>query len=670
MSATQQTAPLAVETTLGQDVFQLLSVDWSESLGMPFVGRLEMLSTDSKVDLRKLLKTDAAVRIDRPDGSSVWLHGSISRMESLGGNMRMARYRATIVPCIALLKNSGGCRIFQDFTVIDIVKKIFSDFGFSGQLESRVTGQYAKRDYCVQYGESDFNFISRILQSEGIYYYFEYSKEKHCVVLADDIQAHHQADGNETIDYRPLGLTRQEEYLAELACEETFGTGGVELGDYDFEKPRSALLSKQLGDSGDSRWLWYDYPGDFLESDRGLQLAKIRQQAIDASNSSCRLRGSARSVRAGNVFTLKDHEQTANNIEYLVTGTTIKATLGGLVSNESDEFNYAIEVIAQPSKLPFRPEFTAAKTRISGPHVATVVGKQGEEIWTDEYGRIKVQFPWDRVGKSDEHSSCWIRVAQPWTGKNWGAISLPRIGEEVIVHFLNGDPDRPIVVGRVYNADMMPPEALAAAQAKTVFRTRSTKGGDKNCFHELTFDDTKDQESIYLHSERDFKRVVENNDETTIGFEKKDPGDHKLSIYNNSQVTIGEGSQQGSLTVDIYKDRTVTLETGNDSLTVAKGNLEATVDKGNVTIKVSSGSTTIDSAKSIQLTCGQSSITIKPSEIVLSSATIKLSASGTLDMQGGNATLAASGNLELKGAMGKLASSGPLTLQGAIVKIN
>ena len=262
-----------------------------------------------------------------------------------------------------------------------------------------------------------------------------------------------------------------------------------------------------------------------------------------------------------------------------------------------------------------------------GPHIATVSGKAGEEIWTDPYGRIKVQFPWDRDGKNDELSSCWIRVAQASTGKNWGAMSLPRIGDEVIVEFLDGDPDRPIVTGRVYNAERMPPEGLAAAQAKTIFRTRSTKGADATAFHELTFDDTKDKEQILLQSERDFVRIVENNDSLKVGFEKKSPGDRSVDIYNNEAVTVGLGS--------------------------------------------GSGSYTLEAGKSIVLRCGDSKIEMTGSSIQISAPAITLKATGELKAQGANLTAQADAAMKLAGgATCNLESSGTTVVKGAMVQIN
>jgi len=298
---------------------------------------------------------------------------------------------------------------------------------------------------------------------------------------------------------------------------------------------------------------------------------------------------------------------------------------------------------------------------VRGPQIATVVGKAGEEIWTDAYGRIKVQFAWDLAGQNDDASSCWIRVTQPWTGKGFGAVSIPRIGEEVIVNFIDGDIDRPIVVGRVFNADRMPPEALADGQAKTVFRTRSTKEGEIDAFHELTFDDTADAESIYLHSERDFLRVVENNDALKVGFDKQDAGDQSIEIYNDQTVQVGVGSGAGSQTVEIAKDRSVTLDTGSDTLTVKQGDQST---------EVTSGSITMEAGTAITLKCGGSSIEITPSGITIKSAQINLNGDAKVNLAAPEISAAADGQLQLSGMLAAVNADGELQLKGAIVQIN
>jgi type VI secretion system secreted protein VgrG len=283
--------------------------------------------------------------------------------------------------------------------------------------------------------------------------------------------------------------------------------------------------------------------------------------------------------------------------------------------------------MCQAKTVPFRLEQSTSKPRVYGPQIAKVTGKAGEEIWTDSLGRIKIQFPWDRLGTKDENSSCWVRVAQLWTGNTWGAFSLPRIGDEVVVEFVNGDPDQPLVTGRVHNAERMPPETLPDAQAKTVFRTRSTKGGDNTNFHELSFDDTLGKELIYFHSEFDFQRVVENNDSLKVGFDKKSPGDRIVEIYNNESIKVGLGSGAGTYT--------------------------------------------LEAASGITLKCGDSQIQITPQGVVISAPAITLKATGDLTSQGTNVTAKADAAMKISGQSAlNLESPGETVVKGAMVKIN
>jgi type VI secretion system secreted protein VgrG len=283
-----------------------------------------------------------------------------------------------------------------------------------------------------------------------------------------------------------------------------------------------------------------------------------------------------------------------------------------------------------------------------------VVGKSGEEIWTDKYGRIKVQFLWDREGKKDENSSCWIRVAHPWAGKTWGIVHLPRIGQEVLVEFLEGDPDRPIVTGCVYNADQMPPFALPDNQTQSGMRSRTTKSGNNKTFNELRFEDKKDEEEIYFHAEKDFKRIVENDDVLEVGHEKKDKGDQTIKIFNNQTLEIGDAAtSDGSQKITIKTDRTTSINEGNDALTIKAGNQTITIGKDqSVDVK---GKSTQKANQSIELKVGASSIKMTPDSITLKSVTINVQ---------GNA------QVNVKGAMGTVDGGGMLTLKGGLVKIN
>jgi type VI secretion system secreted protein VgrG len=525
------------------------------------------------------------------------------------------------------MKYSGGCRVFQELTTVEVVKKLFEEHGFSGLLEDRLSQSYVKRPYCVQYGESDQQFLQRLMEEDGIHYFFEYEQGKHTLILADDISSHKPWSDDATIPFRNVVHRGARESFNTLSAVKEFGIGTVALNDYDFQKPTSPLVVKQKSPNRDTPMEWYSFPGRYEVVDDGQRFARIRMEAEDAASDVVHMTGNACGVRSGSLFTLGDHPYETNNIQYLVTSASLNVQASSVQPADQRVFDCRVSVGCQSTKSPFRSALVTPRPVMRGPHLATVTGKAGEEIWTDSYGRIKVQFPWDREGKNDEQSSCWIRVSQSTTGKNWGTMSIPRIGEEVIVEFLDGNPDRPIVTGRVYNAQRMPPETLATAQAKTVFRTRSTKDADATAFHELTFDDTKGSESILFQSERDFTRIVENNDILKVGFEKTTPGDRTIEIYNNQKVTVGLGSGNGTYT--------------------------------------------LEAAKSILLKCGSSTIELTPQGITLTATSITLKASDALTAQAASVTAKSDAAMTFNaGADATLQGGGNVTIKGALVKIN
>ncbi len=418
-----------------------------------------------------------------------------------------------------------------------------------------------------------------------------------------------------------------DEHFTKLERSKSAGVADIALTDYDYLKPRSKLLVQQHSTQSDTVGSWFEFPGHYGSVDAGQRSARIRMEASEAARLVVRLEGNVRGLHAGHVFSLSDHPCESANREYLVCDSILHAKASNLQVGNQQAFECTLCVECIPAKQTFRLPTRTARPIMRGPHSAVVCGKAGEEIWTDSYGRIKVQFPWDRLGKNNEASSCWIRVAQSSAGKNWGSMSIPRIGDEVIVEFLDGNPDRPIVTGRVYNADHMPADALTAAMNKTTFKSRSTKGGDATAFHELSFDDTKDKEVITFQSERDFKRIVENDDSLTVGFEKKSPGNRTVSVYNNETVSIGLGSGNGTYT--------------------------------------------LEAAKGILLKCGSSSIHMTPDSIEITSGKVVIKASDALQAQGGSVTVQANQSLDLKGNAGVNAqSSASFVIKGAIVQIN
>lgn len=702
-------AAVAVSSPIAGAVLDLRRLSGTESLGRPFLFEVEVASDDDHLDLDAVLGKPMNVGIAQHGDELRYFHGHAIRFEHVGLQGRHSIYRAELRPWLWFLTRTADCRIFQNMTVPEIVQKIFRDRGFT-DFKSTLTGTYLQREYCVQYRETDFQFVSRLMEEEGIYYYFLHEEKKHTLVLADSISGHDKVPGYETVRYRAedIATGRQEDTLFEWSVSRNVRTGAFALTDYDFEKPNSDLAARgaAVRTHPHADFEVFDYPGGYLKTADGENYAKVRLGEEQAAFEQTTGSGNARGLFAGGLFTLADFPRTDQNREYLITSVTHEVTVPqGESAGAALGALYRGRLGAIPSGQQFRPSRETPKSVVQGPQTAVVVGPAGEEIWTDKYGRIKVQFHWDRYGKKDENSSCWVRVAQIWAGKTWGGIEIPRIGQEVMVEFLEGDPDQPIITGRVYNAEQMPPYSLPDNATQSGVKTRSSKGGDANTFNELRFEDLKDSEQIYFHAEKDFDRVVENNDTLKVGFDKKDKGDQTIEIFNNQTVAVGakdceEGNQSvtvynnqaltvgvsgcadGSQTITVLKNRTETVKEGDESVTIAQGNRTVTVEQGNDlhaisqgnravqvdqgndsitvaqgdrTVKVTAGACKIEAGTAIELKVGGSSIKIEPSKITLSSVEIAVQGSA---------------KTEVKGAMTQVNGDGVLKLQGGMVQIN
>lgn len=662
MTITQANRPIAISTPLGEDVLVLLDVAWAEHLGRPFQGNIQLASTVADIDPADLLRQPVSIRLGDEDDSPTYLHGYVTQFGLSGNSDGLFDYQATLSPWFGLLRHVGGSQIFQQQTVVDIAKSVIEARGFTGELEDRLTQSYRQRPYCVQYAESDFQFLSRLFEEEGIYYFFEYTEKRHTMVLCDDVSAHQAVASVDSLPYHDFDSESTEHCVSQWTSSRHFSTASYILRDYDFQKPRADMTVRQNAPDTLSEWQWYEFPGRFFDTDDGQHYARVLTEAESARQSIATVKVSVPTVHSGNLLSMSNHSQDDLNQEYLITGRQLNASAPDVGSGGSGAFGIDTTIQLQPSSVPFRTTPETTRPMMTGPQIATVVGPDGEEIWTDSYGRIKVQFAWDITAVGDDSSSCWIRVIQPWTGKGWGAASIPRVGEEVVVAFLDGDVDRPIVTGRVFNADRMPPEELADGQAKTIFRTRSTKGGDVDSFHELTFDDTKDAELIYLHSERDFSRVVENNDSLQVGFDKQDSGDQTIEIYNDQNLKVGIGSGVGSQITEIGQDRTTTIDAGDDTLTINDGDQNVTAPNGSIAI---------EAGTSITLKCGDSLLQITPSGITIQSTQIDINGDAQANIAAPEINASADAALALSGgASTDVTSDGALTVQGAIVQIN
>jgi type VI secretion system secreted protein VgrG len=676
---TQTHREVAVKTTLGDDVLLFKRMQCSEALGRLFEFHIELASERSDVKIADVLGKGMTVSLDLPQGGKRHFHGIVTRFAYQGWRDGKPAYLAVLHPSLWLLTRATNCRIFQEKSAIDIVKAVTGAYGVAIELDERMlSGTPAVREYCVQYRESDFNFVCRLLEEEGIYFYFTHEEDKHTMVLADGYGAHATASGYDTIPFRDEETARDalEEAVTRFHPSGEIAPSVMVLNDFDFEKASSSVDGGLLVKStvpapfGQKSYEHYDYPGRYLVTGTGNTFARGRMEALHGQGERIDAEGNARGLTTGALFTLAEHPRDDQNRVFLVTSAETDITGTDYRSDggaDGPDFRCRFQAIGKEHS--YRAPATARKPFVQGPQTAMVVGKSGEEIWTDKYGRIKVQFHWDRDGKTDETSSCWVRVQQGWAGKGWGMMFVPRIGMEVVVTFLEGDPDRPLVTGCVYNSDSMPPYTLPDEQTKSTVKSNTSKGG--NGFNEIRFEDKKDSEEIFVQAEKDFNRVVKNNDTLKVGFEKKDKGDQTIQIANDQSLDVGNDRKvhvtndqtvaidnnlsttvkndetrkvENNQTLNITNDRK--LDVGGDQTTAITGNHKVTVSKTIV----------MEATTSIELKVGGSSIKIEAAKITIKSPEIAVQSDA---------------NTEIKaGAMMTVKSGAIMTIEGALVKIN
>jgi type VI secretion system secreted protein VgrG len=625
---TQASRSLAVTTPLGTDVLLLESLVGTEAVSEPFLFVLEMLA-ESTVDVAfdKLLGQKVTVRLDLPKDAKRWFHGVVAslsqgvQIKSAQGEVHFIRYRAEIVPQFALLKRIKQSRIFQQLSVIDILKKVLTGLDVVYDCGS---DKWEPRDYCVQYRESDFDFACRLMEEEGIFYYFKHTEQGHTMVLANKPEHHADLPAGASVIYEGMaGGTREEDRVVTWTKTQELRSGKVTLWDHCFEMPSKNLQSQKtvlqsmsvgtkthkLAAGGNDKFEIYDYPGEYAQrfdgiapggGDRAGDLSKIqpdgertvgiRMQQDAAPGLLIFGTSNCRQFLPGFKFKLDRHFNS--NGSFVLTRVSHEAKqTGAFTAGTGVNLSYKNDFQCIPVALPFRPQRKTAKARVEGTQTAVVVGPKGQEIFTDKYGRVKVQFNWDREGKKDANSSCWIRVATVWAGKRWGATFLPRIGQEVIVDFLEGDPDRPIIVGSVYNADQMPPYLGEGPDSKhkndpnlSGIKSNTTLGGQG--FNEFRFDDTKDKQQIFIHAEKnmdvrvknDSMELVLNNRHLIVGSDDtKSKGSDKYEkvfrdrheqvmrhhveqIGGNMQLLVGGGDGDGNQDIVVKKDRKELIE--------------------------------------------------------------------------------------------------------------
>ncbi|MDC0686671.1 type VI secretion system tip protein VgrG [Mitsuaria sp. RG] len=526
-----------INSPLGPDKLILAEMGGSEELGRLFDYELQLTSDDPAIDLNQLLGKPMSLSVQQSVGSSRHFHGIVARCSQSVDQGQFAAYRVTLRPWLWLLTRTSDCRIFQHLSAPQIIKQVFRDLGFS-DFEDLLSRNYREREYCVQYRETSFDFVSRLMEEEGIYYFFRHEQERHVLVLADAYGAHQKAPGYETVPYYPPdGQHRERDHINDWHLAQEVQPGSLELNDYDFQRPsaridvRSAMpRPHQAGD-----YPLYDYPGAYEQTQDGEHYARTRLESLQSLHERVELRGNARGLGSGHLFSLSNFSRQDQNREYLIVAARYyvhqeRLESGGGSGAAQFESNLSC-IDAQQS---YRPVGSTLRPIVKGPQTAVVVGPSGEEIWTDQYGRVKVHFHWDRHDQSNENSSCWIRVSQATAGKNWGSIQVPRIGQEVIVSFLEGDPDRPIITGRVYNAEQAVPYDLPGSATQSGMKSRSSKGGSPANFNEIRMEDKKGAEQLYVHAERNMDTVVEQSETLSVGINRNQ------TVGMLETITIGQ----------------------------------------------------------------------------------------------------------------------------------
>ncbi len=551
MEPTQRNCPVAVIGPLKEDILLFNGMTGFDKLSTLSEYTVELLCKEKDLDFAKVLgKTMTVAMKYGTGGKKREFSGIVTQFSSFGVAEEYTRYVAVLKPALWLLTRTTDCQIYPDQTVVEIVKAVCGKPVYRGLCvvdEDWLEKSYPKLEYCVQYRESDFNFVCRLLEHAGIYFYFKYVDGMHMMVLADSYGAHLPApDYSEIVfDDKHSRDVSGSERITSWSSSGEIESSGFALRDFDFTKMMGGTFGQLNAKESipaaffQPAYQQYDYPGGYATVEMGKDMADARIEELHGQSERILAAGNARGLVVGALFTLQKHPVDSMNREYLITAAQYR-----LAGNHYGEIGstaigrvFDCQFNAVGKKYPFRPERRIAKPVVSGPQTAVVVGKQGEEIWTDPYGRVKVQFHWDRLGERDGKNSCWLRVAQSWAGERWGSMFVPRIGMEVLVEFIDGDPDRPIITGCVYNSANMPPYALPEHQTRSTLKTNSSKGGGG--FNELRFEDKKGAEEIFVQAEKDFNRVVKHHDSLKVGFLHKEPGNQTIAIRNNQKLDVG-----------------------------------------------------------------------------------------------------------------------------------
>lgn len=580
---TQESKLLTVASPLGDDVLLLRRISGREAISELYRFELDLISEDHCINFDDMIGQNMTVGIRLAEGSEQrYINGLVSRFVQLPAEGRLAHYSAEIVPRMWFLTRTADCRIYQQKTVVAIIEDVFRRFGLT-DYENQLQKTYRTRDYCVQYRESACQFVMRLMEEEGIWFFHRHENGRHYLVLADSPSAAKPCPKPSTVRFQHEAeqVDRDEEVVYAWRFEHELRPGRYSHGDFNFEDPLfplSSSVESSINQGGNTAYEIYDYPGTYTNRNEGESLVRVRMEEEERLHEVASGTASVRNFSPGFKFTLSEHPRSDQNESYLITSVEHDCNDTGHYSGigSTGDASYGNVFTCIPASVPFRPLRVTPKPLIRGTQTAIVTGPAGEEIYTDKHGRVKVQFHWDRLGKYDDSSSCWIRVSQPWAGNGWGAMWIPRIGQEVIVDFLEGDPDRPIITGRVYNGVQVPPYELPAKQTISTFKSNTSKDGQG--FNELRFEDARDKEQIFIHAQRD-------QDNRTLNDYRRWVGHDSHLIVKNDRFEQVEGKDHRTVFKEHYEQFQSSAHKIIDGkrIEVVKGDDHHKVDSGRVT---------------------------------------------------------------------------------------
>lgn len=681
--------------------FQIVQLTGREGISELFHFDLTMTTSNAELDFDSVVGADATLTVSGSESHNREIRGIVSRFEQGEQGERIVAYRATMVPKAWRLEHCSNCRIFQAKTVQEIVTQLLDDAGLEEDTDYRFafTDEYDPREYCVQYRETDWSFICRLLEEEGFGYFFEYSDDGKGLVFFDSDSVYQPLLGGGTMPFLPdTGALMGEERVISFQVAQQIRPGGVRLRAHNFEQPDMSL-EVNVAAERDATLELYDYPGNYTEEDAGTTQAQRRLESVQTFAMTGDGESWAHRLTPGFLMSLQGHPRDSFNRDYLITSVEHFGFEPNV--DASDEDNSAEELPRYsnrfqciPAEVPYRPQALTPRPTIGGAQTAVVVGSSGNDIETDQYGRIKVQFHWDRLGESDENSSCWLRVAQPIAGTGWGTWTVPRVGQEVVVAFLEGDPDRPLVTGTVYHAVNATPYTLPDDKTISTIKSQTYQGEG---FNELRFQDLADSEEIYLHAQKDLTIKVLNDRSTTIDHDDVETvtNDQTSTVTGNQTLSVEKDRERtvtGKETVTVEGERSVSI--GADDTYRVGGNLAVAVS-GNQSREVTGNdtestdgdvSTTVGGSHELSIT-GDTTVTAAANStenvelektieagtkivLVCGSGTVTLDSDGNITVEGSSLTLKSSGATQVDAASVDVTASGSVTVSGASVGIN